>query len=854
MYNIVVGELDTTSITTRRARGRAAWALLSFGAGAVLVGGGMLDPFVGRSPLAVALLMFSVAGIVLLIGAIARGRLRGASALLCVLILGAGWTTLRTTPRSDRVDQIVGSLPGTLSRAAIEVRGVLLEPPRTQQRVRGLADPPMWPSEFTSTSIEVHAIYVVDLGGRGSWEPCTGTLRLLLPERFGLRAGDQVELLGLYSPPHRAGNPGQPDWARLNAQRGSGGTIVVQSNAHISTRPAQGLSERARGGFLRWRWSLRERALGSIGLDGDDESSSSSMLAALLLGQRDPSFGPIYEGFVRVGAAHVLAISGFHLALVLMIVLMCLRLIGEHPRLRCALVLLVLGLTMLLIPMRPPLVRATAIVAALVLADGLGRRYERLTILCWVGLGLLVWRPMDALGLGYQLSMGVTALLVVLSDRQQRAMLEQRRDGLVLRDQPRTRLRLVLGWLGGLIRVNFACWLVAMPTILYHAGLLSVLAPLATLVLVPMVVVLMVVGYGQILIGMLSPALAQDTLVVLDALSRLVLGLVSWLDGLGWSSFRAHRISAVWAIAATIVMVLLVCRRWRVLSARSIIAVLLLIGWFVAEPMIRVGSAPLRVSMLDVGDGSCLLVQSGRRGIVWDCGSLDRRVGTMAGRSARALGITDLRDAIVTHDNLDHFNGLVDLAEHSSLRRVWISPRLRDDPSPAWRRIESALRERGLEIRTIERGDLIRIGGCELQVLWPDPELIGGLDDNDTSVVALVRTQSGDSNAPAVLLSGDIEGVAMDRIRIIEPGLGAALNSGVIELPHHGSAREKAYGFVDWLNPSLVLQSSGPSRLDDPRWAEQRGARVWRCTAERGAAWATIDKDGQISSGWYRAH
>jgi len=156
------------------------------------------------------------------------------------------------------------------------------------------------------------------------------------------------------------------------------------------------------------------------------------------------------------------------------------------------------------------------------------------------------------------------------------------------------------------------------------------------------------------------------------------------------------------------------------------------------------------------------------------------------------------------------------------------------------------LEMQGAGVELVARGDSIRLGDVALRTLWPPRDVPDGFDDNDTSMVTLIETESG-----AVLLTGDIEGDAMGRLRALVPGLAGVTAGGVIELPHHGSAREEAYGFLDWLDPGVVLQSTGPSRLGDERWDAQRQGRRWLATAERGAIIVELRDEGIVSRYWF---
>jgi len=203
-------------------------------------------------------------------------------------------------------------------------------------------------------------------------------------------------------------------------------------------------------------------------------------------------------------------------------------------------------------------------------------------------------------------------------------------------------------------------------------------------------------------------------------------------------------------------------------------------------------------------------------------------------------------DAIVTHDNLDHFNGLLALSKKLGLERVWVSPRMIDNPSKAWDAYQARLVESGIEINTLSMNQSIRVGDVDVVCLWPDPAQMDGMGDNDTSIVVRIEVPRHDREPTNVLLTGDIERPAMNAILERTPNLTAH----IIELPHHGSAKPGAMGFVDQLNPAIVLQSTGPSRLDDPRWEATRAGRIWYATASRGGIWVRVYRNGSVTHGW----
>ena len=827
-----------------------------------------------------SLVWFSLASGVLGLSIITRRKTRSCLLVLAVVLLGSGLIGLRThdTP-SDRLDAIVARAPGAnpSDRVAIEIIGVLTDPIRMLVVARLPSDPPTWSTTRTSTRMRIEGVYATDASGRGTWVGASGSVRVVLPDSMGggkasIGAGDRVRAVGLFHGPGGARNFGDPDWGALSKERGRVGTVVVTDESMIepsSAMDSAGMFDRLERWRIRMLAMSRTRALASIGLVGWDaqdpsagkgdqdqaKASARAVLGALLLGQRDPSFGRVYESFQRVGVAHVLAISGFHLGLVVFLGMLAVRLIGEHPRLERAAVLMTLIAGAVLIPMNPPIVRAGVIVGALIIAGSGGRRYDRLTVLAWVGVGLLVWKPMDVFSLGYQLSMGITALLVIFS--QQQAARDRGTGGRSTRLNGRSRW---IGRLGGGVwgsfKINLACWSVAMPAIAFHAGVVSLLAPIVSLVLIPVVAAVMVFGYGQIGVGMLWPGAGERTMGVVQGASGWMIGLIQWVDSKPWAWVRIGSIDPLWALGATVGIALVVTRRVKVPSRQAGVLVGGLLVWLIGSWMLTHESARVRIDMLDVGDGSSVLIQSQGEGLIWDCGSLDRRVGKSAARAARAVGMVNIRDAIVTHDNLDHFNGLVELSKRVGLERVWVSRRMIDDPSSAWRWTARSLEDQGVRIEEIKAGTRIKLGQVEVECLWPDPALTdpvegSAMSDNNASVVVRIvigvdAENEQEDRTRTVLLTGDIEREAMEALLVSYPDL----HGDVIELAHHGSTKPGALAFVQTLDPELVLQSTGASRLDKPYWDPVRLRSVWYTTADRGGIWVRIKSDGSIEHGW----
>jgi competence protein ComEC len=394
---------------------------------------------------------------------------------------------------------------------------------------------------------------------------------------------------------------------------------------------------------------------------------------------------------------------------------------------------------------------------------------------------------------------------------------------------------------------------VATPTIMHHTGLVSPLAPVTTLVVMPLVSLALWIGYLVLMAGAALPWTAAWAGGALGWLGDTMVRWVMTLDDLPGMSVRLPAISALWSAAATALVVYWFVRGHS-RDAKAWVATALVAGWLAAQLVLGPrlpGRAALRIDTLAVGDGTCHLVRSGADAMLWDCGSSRSGAGLREiPEAARSLGAWRVPTVVVTHANLDHFVALLDVVEPLGVRRLLVTRAFIDEgaahPRGATAALLTGLRDLGVEVVATGAGDSLALGQAELRFLSP-PEGVQFEEVNDTSQVGLfcVSTEAGPRRA---LFTGDI---AAGAIAILTAG-GAAPAADIMEVPHHGSARAAAMELLGGVNPTVVLQSTGPSRAGDPRWEHLREGRRWHTTATDGALWAEIGSDGAVRSGGLR--
>lgn len=782
---------------------------------------------------------FSVAAGAAAAALLVKGRVCRGALVVAALCFGAGWFAARVH------DVGRGSLAGYLptGESVVTVEGVVLESPRQAASLRDPLNPHVIGGPRVRFELGVTGLHT-DAGVLGA----SGTVRV----RAGLpaveagigqiHAGDRVRLTGVFAPVDRPLNPGEYDRRLWAAQEGVAGTLSLPTLEYEAAE-TKGAAEEiwsAWLGFRGWASDRAERLL--LGDKNGGDGRGRALLAALVLGQEEPALREVRGAFNRLGLAHVLSISGFHMAVLAMVGLAALRATGDlgrwEPILIAGLVLLYLAI----LPFNAPAWRSGLMVLGLLIGDALGRRYDRLATLGWIAVLLLIWRPMDLWSAGFQLSFGLVAALIRLGEPAHGRIFGVPLKGTLVREPGL--LGMGADWSKRLLSTNLLCWALASPLVAYHTGLVSPIAVLTGVVVVPLITLVLIGSYAAVAIGILVPAASPTAGAVIERLASWTAAVVGWIDAAPGTSLRLPVLSVAWTAAATGVVLFWFLRgRWRSRAAWGLTAAIAL--WTSAEMFLGPrlpASVRVRVDTLAVGDGTCMLLRSGGDAVLWDCGSLTPGVGQLlVPRATRALGAWRVPTVVITHPNLDHFNGVLDIVEPLGVREVVIGEsferRAVQRPGGPEAYLLTELAARGVTVRTAAAGDTIPLGGTRISFLSPPPGARWPLE-NDLSLVAAV---GGTARGPLpLLLTGDVQDQGIASVMAAHAGL----SPRVMEAPHHGSVRPAAMEFAVWANPEVVLQSTGPGRAGDPRWDGARAGRTWLCTATDGAVWVEVRDAG----------
>jgi competence protein ComEC len=761
---------------------------------AVLLAGILAAPFVPAVPMSVAIAVSVVA----LFGAIGLRR-RGAAALCCYLLPFAVWGTMlaqqRGTPAPDDVSRLAG-------QPSFWIAGTVAAEPEAQ------------PSGNVRYSLRV--------ASREDDTRLSGTLLVTQTPNAGPAPhfGDSVVVRGQVERPPTATNPGGFDYRAFLWRKSIFATLIAKRTGDVRIgKPGDARSLTAVAAQVH-------RSLMSAVARSPLPKDEKALVAGVLLSERE---GIAYENtlaFERTGAVHILSVSGLHLAVFATVLSYLLRHLPVNRALRHSanlLAILLLWTFALASGLSTATVRSAVMLTLILLAPVLRRDADPLHALVVAAFAILVCDPLAVYDVGFQLSLAcVGGILLWMTPLHLWLFpLEYHMSSLVRFG----RGALFLGMTG------FVAQVAALPLTAYHFSLVSLIAPLAGIVLVPLSELLMVGALavsGASVWGPLpalvwapihgacfllvkathlfaSPDLAAVALrpppmscVVLFYLAFTGLGLI----------FRRV------AIRRTFLPETTPRRTNRQLASFPLAAMVGLPLLLIVLPPLVVTAQErheLRVTFLDVGQGDATVIEAPDGTVaVIDGGGYpgtdERYVGDPGTRIVvpylRRRGINRVDWLVPTHPDEDHVQGLIAVTRAFPVDNV-LDGGVPDDGA-ASARLRELLRRKRVPVTRARRQQIIPLGtsGATLEVLHPTEPLLSNTRSvtNANSIVLRLRYKNA-----TLLFTADAEEAA--EASLLQSGI--TLHADVLKVGHHGSRFSSSQPFLAAVSPTVAVVSCG---------------------------------------------
>ena len=532
---------------------------------------------------------------------------------------------------------------------------------------------------------------------------------------------------------------------------------------------------------------------------------------ALLLGDSSLLTYEEDTAFKVSGIRHVIAVSGLHVSILFSVVYV---IAGRKRGLVALIGIPVLVLFAAVAGFTPSVMRACIMQGLMVLAMLVNKEYDPPTALAFAALSLMAINPMVITSVSFQLSVGCMIGIFLFSGKIHRFLLQEKRLGTGKGRNVKARLA---RWIAGSVSVSVSAMIVTTPLSAYYFGMVSIVGILSNLL------VLWVISL--IFYGIVAACICG---IIWLPLGKLIAFFTSWLIRyvlLAAKLLSAMPLAAVYTCSIYILLWLLFtycllflflrsARRHPVVLISSIVVTLAVA---VAASWIEPRQDEYRISILDVGQGQSILLQSYGKTYLVDCGGDDDLAAAdTAAQMLLSQGISSIDGLILTHYDQDHTGGVNAFLSRIHTKSLYIPDIDRDN------KIRKGLVSEYKDQIVLVEEQLVLNQGSMTITLFPAEDRD---DDNECSMCILFQTENCD-----ILITGDrgtdgelalLQQAQLPKLEILVVG-------------HHGSNSSTSVQLLKQTKPAVAVISAGANnRYGHPAQQVLERLSMYRCKIYR---------------------
>ena len=649
--------------------------------------------------------------------------------------------------------RLADALPAAWQGRDIALTGVVAEMPR--QHERGL-----------SFRFDVESIGTPD--AHVPRHILLSTYRDDKHEALELHAGERWQLTVRLKQPHGTSNPYNFDfeaWALERDLRAVGYVYGKGDNRRIAESvPAPAYS------IERLREAVRAHFQKTLA-----DAPYTGVLSALAIGDQSSISSAQWQVFTRTGVNHLMSISGLHItmlagfafALTYWLWRRSTRLMLHLPARKAAAVVgfaVALGYT-LLAGYGIPAQRTVYMLGTVALALWSSRNIAPSQLLALALLVVSLLDPWAVLSPGFWLSFGAVALIFYI-----------------------TANRLgVRHWLIEYGRVQWAMSIGLIPLLLALFQQVSLVSPVANAFAIPLI------EFVVVPLTLLGALLPFDWLLQLaHQCMSVCMTVLEWLNSLPDAVWTQHAPPA-WSVAVGLFGIFWILlpegfpARW--------VGGLMLLPLFVVAPQALPHGA-LKLFIFDVGQGLAVAAQTRNHALLYDAGP-DYNGETDSGNrillpALRGLGIAQLDELILTHDDTDHTGGALSVMQGMPVNLISSS-------LPA----DSPILQQAHRLQQCSDGQEWDWDGVHFAILHPSGASFADEKFSKNNRGCTLRISAGKHS---VLLVADIEKESEERLLQQHPD---KLPATLLVVPHHGSKTSSSPAFVQAVHPRYAVFTVG---------------------------------------------
>lgn len=518
--------------------------------------------------------------------------------------------------------------------------------------------------------------------------------------------------------------------------------------------------------------------------------NAAAFAKALLVGDRSGIDYEMNTAFKVSGISHIVAVSGLHVT----ILFSMLHVFFLKKRVISTLIgIPVLILFAAVAGFSPSITRACIMQCLMLLATLLNREYDPPTALGAAALVMVIANPMVVISISFQLSVGCIIGIFLFSNRIHDWLLDNKRLGNAKGKSVTARIK---RWFAGSISISMSASVITTPLVAVYFGTVSLVSLLTNLLVVWLV---SFIFYGVVFCVLLSLPFMQMACIAATFITfpiHFVLGTARLISQLPFAAvYTQSQYIVIWLVFTYLMLAVFLC-----MKKKPVLLMFCCTAFTLCASLMAAWIEPLmdecRVTVLDVGQGQCVLLQSEGRSFLIDCGGDSAtKSADLAAETLLSQGVSRLDGIVVTHFDADHAGGIPYLLTRIQVDKVFLPDVLDDDAV-------------GLEIEShsdskpiyVKDDLLLTFGQSKLTLFAPDSRNMG----NESSMCVLFQTENCD-----ILLTGD-RGTLGEMMLLHKTQLPKleALIAG-----HHGSANSTGDKLLAQTLPEYVLISVGKNNI-----------------------------------------
>lgn len=513
--------------------------------------------------------------------------------------------------------------------------------------------------------------------------------------------------------------------------------------------------------------------------------STAAFGSALLLGDDSNISYRDNIAFQKSGIRHVIAVSGLHVSILFSVLYFF---TGKKRLLTLLIGFPVLLLFAAVAGFTPSVVRACLMQALVILAIAVNKEYDTFSALSFAVLVMLFINPLTVTSVSFQLSVGSMIGIFAFSGPIRHYLQDDKRFGKPKGKSIKARLK---RWFVGSVSVSVSALIVTLPLCAAYFGTVSVIGIVTNLLTLWVIsfifcgiiiacvlsLIWMPLGIG---VGWIVSVPIHYVLMTARLLSSIPFGV----------AYTDSPYTILWIVTTCILLlVFLIIKRKSplllVLSVTVMYGISLFMTW--AEPR----TANFQLTVLDVGQGQCVLLQSKEEAFLIDCGGEDSQyTATIALNALGAQGIHKLDGLILTHYDKDHAGGAVYLTQVMPVSRLYLP-----DTDPQ-NEIRCYFEEQEIPVSWVKRNTSIDCNAGKISLYPAESEAEG----NESSMCILFQIENCD-----ILITGDrdIDGESRLLQQAKIPGL------DVLVVGHHGASTSTGLDLLYETKPKIAVISVG---------------------------------------------